>query len=99
MTLEGLYHQAVRYGVHPPEFWDMTLAESILILKAREENERSEWNRTASLMALYANSKAQKGKTYKAEDFHPFEIADRQNAQPKTRADVDKLINKKLTFK
>lgn len=88
----------MKFGVHPAQFWEMTLAESMLILKAREEQERSEWNRTASLMALYANSKAQKGKSYKAEDFHPFEVAKRQAAQPKTRADVDKLIQNKLSF-
>lgn len=69
-----------------------------MMIKGFEEREKMQWNHTASLMALYANSKAQKGKRYQPEDFHPFEAAKKEAERPKTRDDVNKLIQKNKSF-
>jgi hypothetical protein len=49
-------------------------------------------------MALYANSKASKGKRYSPEDFNPYLIQVKASRRPKTREDVDKLIDKMKRF-
>jgi len=55
------------------------------------------WNHTASLMSLYANSKAAKGKSFKPQDFSPYE-QDTSN-QPQTKEQVAKLVEEMKSFK
>lgn len=83
----------------PPEkFWEYTLAENILIVKGAEARDSSRWNHTSSLMSLYANSNASKGKRFKPTDFHPYHKMQIEEQQPKTRKDVDQLIEKLKRF-
>ena len=35
--------------------------------------DRAQWNHTSSLMAMYAQSKAAKGRKYTSTQFHPYE--------------------------
>ena len=55
------------------------------------------WNHTASLMSLYANSKAAKGKSFKPQDFSPYEQD--TSDQPQTKEQVAKLVEEMKSFK
>lgn len=76
----------------------MTLSENILIIQHTRERDKEMWNHTASLMALYANSKSGKGKRYSPDEFNPHSLMKKEMAKPKTRDDIDKLINKYKSF-
>lgn len=57
-----------------------------------------EWDHTANLMALYANSKSSKGKTYSANDFHPMSQMKTNQGQLKSKEDVAELLEKMRNF-
>jgi hypothetical protein len=50
-----------------PDSW--TLREIVWMHDAKA---RSDWNHTASLMCLFANTQGGKGKRFTVEDFHPL---------------------------
>ena len=97
-TLEELFRAACRAGTNPVEFWNMTLQENVLIMEATRERDADHWNHTASLMALYANSKSAKGKRFSPEDFHPTSIMQKEERKPKSKDDIENLINKHKSF-
>lgn len=76
----------------------MTLQENMLIISQSRKKDREQWNHTSSLMALYANSKAPKGKRYSPDDFNPYSVQDKANREPKTKQDINELINKHKSF-
>jgi len=76
----------------------MTLNENMLIIGQDRRRDRQQWNHTSTLMALYANSKSAKGKRFSPDDFNPYVFQDKKDAEPKTKEDVNKLINKYKTF-
>lgn len=76
----------------------MTLQENMLIIARTRKKDREHWNHTSTLMALYANSKSSKGKRYSPDDFNPYALTDKQAAEPKTKEDVNELINKHKSF-
>lgn len=76
----------------------MTLQENMLIIAHSRNADKQQWNHTSSLMALYANSKASKGKRYSPDDFNPYSIQDKNNREPKSKQDINELINKYKSF-
>lgn len=94
--MDSLWRRALTSGINHNDFWDMTLTEVILSLKANNRTDEVAWNHTASLMALFANSKARKGKSFSPEQFHPYLKA--VDDTPKTKEDVDALIEKMKKF-
>lgn len=76
----------------------MTLQENMLIIAHARKVDKQQWNHTSSLMALYANSKASKGKRYSPDDFNPYSAQEKKNREPKTRQDINELINKNKSF-
>ena len=97
-SLEGLFRAACKAGTNPVDFWDMTLQENVLIMEATRERDAEQWNHTSSLMALYANSKSAKGKRFSPDDFHPMFIQEKEARKPKTKEDIENLINKHKSF-
>ena len=96
--MEELYRSSCLQGVSPHLFWDSTLREISLLVKAGESKDRLMWNHTASMMSLYANSKARKGKTFAPADFNPYDSAARENSKPKTKDDVIDLVKTMKSF-
>jgi len=96
--LEEVYKLACEAGTHPKDFWYMTLQENMLIIARTRKRDKEQWNHTSTLMALYANSKSSKGKRYNPDEFNPYAMADKQASEPKTKEDVNELINKYKSF-
>ena len=93
-----MYTLACEAGTHPTDFWYMTLQENMLIINHARKKDKEQWNHTSTLMALYANSKASKGKRYSPDDFNPYIISEKKAAEPKSKEDVNKLITKYKSF-
>ena len=93
-----VYKLACEAGTHPQDFWYMTLQENMLIIAQSRKRDKEQWNHTSSLMALYANSKAAKGKRYSPDDFNPYSVQEKKARKPKSKQDIDKLITKYKSF-
>ena len=63
-------------------------------MRGIRERDDSAWNHTASLMALYAQSKSKRGKTVSMEDFHPY----RQMEKAQNEMSPDQLLDKFKNF-
>ena len=70
----------------------------MLIINAERRKDEAAWMHTSSLMALYANSKSSKGKRFSPEDFNPYLIQEKEARKPRTKKDVDQLIDKMKSF-
>lgn len=70
----------------------------MLIINAKRREDEAAWMHTSSLMALYANSKSSKGKRFSPEDFNPYLIQEKEARKPRTKKDVDQLIDKMKSF-
>lgn len=96
--MEELYKSSCLQGVSPHLFWDSTLREISLLVKAGESKDRLMWNHTASMMSLYANSKARKGKSFTPADFNPYVAMENENSKPQTKDDVMDLVETMKSF-
>ena len=76
----------------------MTLTEFIWYRQGVMDRMKRDWDRTASVMALFANANAPKGKTYSVDDFHPFEALKRNQGQVSSQAEADALLEKMRKF-
>ena len=79
----------------PFSFWDMTLAEVSSSIAGRMELDKMSWNHTASLMAMYANSKSPKGRTFTSEQFHPYS---QMQSKAEIKETADALLEKFKTI-
>lgn len=89
-----MYAQALRSGLLPNQFWDMTFFEYREYSRSIEQKEELEWNRQSVMMSLHANMNAPKGKRYEAADFNPFAKASSKQEQLNSGEDVKKLAEK-----
>lgn len=71
--MSGLYARALRCGIQPRDFWQCTLAEVVLMLKAHTDADKLHWQRTAHQMALLYNVNRGKGKPLEWTSFYPYE--------------------------
>lgn len=62
------------------------------------EKAKRDWDRTASVMALFANANSAKGKTYSVDDFHPFAALKRNQGQVSSKAEATDLLEKMRKF-
>jgi hypothetical protein len=92
--MQKLYHAALRRGILPEAFWGYTMAEASSLMCRDRELDRAHWNHTSSLMAMYAQSKAAKGKKYTSAQFHPYE----QESEPVTKKTRANLLDKFSKF-
>mgnify|MGYP003331862022 CR=1 len=93
-----MYQTALNFGLLPDQFWDMTLREFIWYRNGYLERLSREWDRTSSVMALFANANAAKGKKYSPEDFHPFSQMKRSQGQVSSKEEADALLEKMKNF-
>ena len=93
-----MWRSCMTAGMSPDQFWDSTLAEVLLFLNAKKEKQVEQWYHTASLMSLYANSKASKGRKFSPDDFHPYIAMEKAVRQPKTKEDVLAIVDKFKNF-
>lgn len=78
-------------GVDPDRFWDYTVAEAFSILKRLENGDRLHWNHTSSLMCLLANINSSKSKTFKPDDFNPYQV-EKAKKEFKNRDEVMEFV-------
>jgi len=93
-----MYQAALDYGLLPDQFWDMTMREFIWYRDGCMSRLRREWDRTSSMMALFANAHASKGKKYSPDEFNPFSQLDRNQGQVSSQAEADALLEKMRNF-
>jgi len=76
----------------------MTLTEFMWYRNGIMERAKRDWDRTASMMALFANANSAKGKTYSVDDFHPFAQLERNQGQVSSKEEADALLEKMKNF-
>lgn len=81
----------------PIKFWDYTFYEVECILESKRKDDELEWNHTASLMSLYANSKSKK--KFSPNDFHLYRTLEKEDAKPKSTEEVMTIAEKMKNFK
>jgi len=59
---------------------------------------RRDWDRTSSMMALFANANAAKGKKYSPDDFNPFSKMDSNQGQVSSQEEAEALLEKMKKF-
>lgn len=89
-----MYHAALRRGLLPQDFWGYTLAEASSLMSRDMELDKAHWNHTSSFMAMYAQSKAAKGRKFTASQFNPYE----QGVKEYTRESKENLFDKFKKF-
>lgn len=85
-------------GLLPEQFWDMTLREFIWYREGYLESLKRDWERTSSMMALFANANAAKGKKYSPDDFNPFGKKQSQGAKISSKEEAESLLEKMRKF-
>jgi hypothetical protein len=83
----------IRGGLDPDSFWGYTLAEASSYMKGIRERDDLAWNHTSSLMALYAQSKAKRGKKITLDDFHPYRQMEKEQPELSPNQLLDKFKN------
>lgn len=89
-----MYAQALRSGLLPDQFWDMTFFEYREYSRSIEQKEELEWGRQSVMMSLHANMNAPKGKQYTPTDFNPFTKANSDKDQLSSKEQVAALADK-----
>lgn len=66
------------------------MAELLSVLKRKKTDDEMLWNHTSQVLCLTANINSKK--TYKAEDFNPYHLSKKRSEMPKTKEDIQKII-------
>lgn len=98
ITWESMYQTALEFGLMPDEFWCMTMREFIWYRNGYLSRLSREWDRTSSVMALFANANSAKGKRYSPEDFHPFSQHKKSQGGVSSKAEAEALLEKMKKF-
>lgn len=93
-----MYQAALDFGLLPDQFWNMTMREFIWYREGYLGRLRRDWDRTASMMALFANANAAKGKRYGPDDFNPFVQMKRNQGGVSSKEEAAALLEKMKNF-
>ena len=101
-TWRDFYFSALKMGILPSDFWELTFAELAAYTYRHETRERMAWQHTATVCALLVNINKGKGKTpAKTADFYPYDIPERESDVLTSddvetmRSELLKTLNKK----
>ncbi len=93
-----MYQTAIEFGLLPDQFWEMTMREFIWYREGVLGRLRRDWDRTSSMMALFANANASKGKRYSPDDFNPFSKSKRNQGGVSSKEEAEALLEKMKKF-
>ena len=95
--MRALYCAALRQRLKPWEFWQFTLGELFVYLKAQEEEDELAWIRTSHVLAQQHNiHRSKRAKAVEWSDFNPYHHRRRKATPAPTFTEADDNLFRKM---